>query len=122
MQCLDHRPVQPPHLLRRQRLGSTIVAYACVEQDLIGIDVADARHDRLVREEVLEVRRASNQQLAEESPRDRDLDRVEPEVVEFGDRRLDVLGRYDDEIAAGPAHHVDQRAPLHEGNRDLGRR
>ncbi len=55
--------MQPPHLVRRQRVGGAQRVEACPPQRLVGVDVADAGDERLVQQQRLEPRRAPAQPL-----------------------------------------------------------
>src|SRR6266581_4687238 len=64
---LDHfldGPVQPADLLRGQGVRHPVVAEARREQDLVRVDVPQARHELLVHEQRLQLRRPLGQELA----------------------------------------------------------
>ena len=84
LERLDHGPVEAAHLLGREALGAAVVAQAGGEEDLVGVDVADAGDELLVHQQGLELGLLGLQQVAEDGPAHDVFERVEAEVRELG--------------------------------------
>ena len=87
------RAVEAAHLLLRQRVALALPAEPGLEQDLVAVDVADAGDELLVHQQRLQPRLALGEHAAEQVPRQRGLERVEPEVRELLDLLVDLVVR-----------------------------
>ncbi len=103
---LDHRAVEPADVLRREGVTHAVVAQTSGVQDLVAVDVADARDQMLIHQERLELHRLRDQHPAEVDPRDRLVERIETQSREL----RCVLGE-----VLGIAHeHLAERARVDE--------
>ena len=94
--------MQPPHLLSGEGVGGSVIAEAGVEEDLVGVELPDSNHDRLVAQQVLQRHLPAQDLTGEGRPRDHLAARIDPTGPEVGELGKQVLG----------GHHVQLRCTL----------
>src|ERR1035437_8218451 len=83
-QDLGDRSVQSANLNRRQRLRLTIEAQSGRKEDLVGVDIANARDDVLIRQHRLQWCRSASKDCREAVPADLIFEGIEAQVGKFG--------------------------------------
>src|SRR5436190_8944058 len=101
LERLHHRPVQPAHFLRGERVAHAVPAQTGAPQDLVAVDVADAGDELLVHEQRLELRLTLGEHAPEVLPRHRGLERIDAEVGQLADLLLHVVELGDEHLTEG---------------------
>ena len=120
LQRLHHRPVEPPHLLRGERVAHAVPSEPRAPEDLVAVDVADAGDELLVHQQRLQLGVALREHRPEVLPRHRGLERVDAEVRELGDLLLDGVGLGHEHLAERARVDEAQLPALGERDHDVG--
>ena len=113
-------PCKPPHLLGGEAVGGAVVSEAGVEEDLVGVDLADSHHHGVVAEQVLQGHLPAQDLTGEGRPRDHLAGRIDSAGAQLGELGEQVLGCHHAELRCALRVDEAKLAPDGEGEGGLG--